>query len=53
MNKEEFLTAYRTLVKRAFNFSEIGRCEGLLALESLVDKDKVDKRDILNMVFSL
>jgi len=46
MSRKEFLTAYRAVVERALSFNSVARREGLLALEALLDNEKVAARDI-------
>ena len=46
MNTDEFFEAYKQMAKHVISFSEIGRREGLLALEGKLDQDKINKRDI-------
>jgi len=46
MNHDEFVKKYYDIVRRAMEFSEKARREGLLALEEKFDKEKIDDRDI-------
>jgi hypothetical protein len=46
MNRNEFVTIYTAFVKRALEFAEKARREGLLTLESSLDREKVKGRDI-------
>jgi flagellar motor component MotA len=47
MNREEFVKRYYEIAKRALAFNEKAREEGLLALEDVLDLEKINKRDIL------
>jgi len=46
MNRDEFVKKYFEIVKRAMEFSEKARREGLLALEGKFDQEKIDDRDV-------
>jgi len=46
MNRDEFIKKYYDIVKRAMEFSEKARREGLLALEEKFDKEKINDRDV-------
>ena len=46
MNNEEFDQNCRDFMKRAIEYSEKARREGLLALEDLIDCEKARNRDI-------
>ncbi|MDR2952228.1 MAG: hypothetical protein LBU82_03200 [Treponema sp.] len=46
MTHDEFIAEYFKVSARAIEFSEKARREGLLSLESFIDFEKVDKRDI-------
>jgi flagellar motor component MotA len=46
MNRDEFVKKYYEIVRRAMEFSEEARREGLLALEGKFDHKKIDDRDI-------
>jgi flagellar motor component MotA len=46
MERSEFVERFHEIVKRAMIFCKIARNEGLLALEEMLDKEKLEKRDI-------
>jgi len=46
MNRDEFVKKYYEIAKRAMEFSEKARREGLLALEGKFDRKKIEDRDI-------
>jgi flagellar motor component MotA len=46
MNRDEFVKKYYDIVRRAKEFSEKARREGLLALEEKFDRKKIEDRDI-------
>jgi flagellar motor component MotA len=46
MNRDEFVKKYYDIVRRAMEFSEKARREGLLALEGMFDHKKINDRDI-------
>jgi len=46
MNHDEFVKKYYDIAKRALEFSEKARREGLLALEEKFDHEKINDRDI-------
>ena len=46
MNYDEFRSEFFVVLKRAMFFSEKVRREGLLALEEILDAEKIGKRDI-------
>ena len=46
MNYDEFRSEFFVVLKRAMFFSEKVRREGLLALEEILDAEKISKRDI-------
>jgi flagellar motor component MotA len=47
MNRNEFIEKYLETAKRALDFTEKARREGLLALEDELDREKIAARDIL------
>jgi flagellar motor component MotA len=47
MTHDEFIAEYYRVSARAIQLSEKSRREGLLALEDVIDFDKVNQRDIL------
>jgi flagellar motor component MotA len=46
MNEEEFKSAYIEIAKKAFNFAELTRKNGLLAVEENLDKERIKDRDL-------
>jgi flagellar motor component MotA len=46
MTRENFLKNYYRIAERALKCVETARREGLLALEDIIDKEKVNERDI-------
>ena len=46
MDKEEFEIQYNNITERAMLLSEKSRREGLLALEEVIDEEKLIQRDI-------
>jgi len=46
MNRDEFVKKYYDIAKRAMEFSEKARREGLLALEEKFDHEKINDRDV-------
>ena len=46
MNHDEFVRKYYDIAKRAMEFSEKARREGLLALEEKLDREKINDRDV-------
>jgi len=46
MNHDEFAKKYYDIVRRAMEFSEKARREGLLALEEKLDHKKINDRDV-------
>jgi flagellar motor component MotA len=46
MNRDEFVKKYYDIARRAMEFSEKARREGLLALEGMFDHKKINDRDI-------
>ena len=46
MTHDEFIKDFHVIFRRAMNFAEKARREGLLALEEDIDSGKVDNRDI-------
>jgi flagellar motor component MotA len=46
MTYNSFVNSYNKVIERAMECSEKARCEGLLALEDIIDKEKVKDRDI-------
>jgi len=46
MNRDEFVKKYNDIVRRAMEFSEKARREGLLALEGKFDREKINDRDV-------
>ena len=47
MNYDEFVTEYHSVSARALQLSKKARGEGLLALEEMINHEKVKQRDIL------
>ena len=47
MTRDEFMTEYQSVSARAIQLSKKARREGLLALEEMIDPEKVKQRDIL------
>jgi flagellar motor component MotA len=47
MTRNEFVNKYTEIVELALQYSEKTRREGLLALEHVLDREKIDERDIL------
>ena len=47
MTHDEFVTEYHNVSARAIELSKKARREGLLALEEMIDREKVKQRDIL------
>jgi len=47
MTRDEFIAEYRKVSARAIMLSEKARREGLLALEEVLDFEKLNRRDIL------
>ena len=46
MNRDEFVKEYYGIARRAMEFSEKARREGLLALEEKFDHEKINNRDV-------
>jgi flagellar motor component MotA len=46
MTRDEFVKEYNEIVKRAFAFTDKARREGLLAIEDVLDGEKIGNRDI-------
>jgi len=46
MNRTEFVEKYNNIVGKALESAEKARREGILALEDVLDKEKIDGRDI-------
>jgi flagellar motor component MotA len=46
MNRDEFVKKYYDIARRAMEFSEKARREGLLALEGKLDHKKINDRDV-------
>jgi len=46
MNQDEFLTKYSEIIIKTIKYSKKARTEGLLALEDVLDEEKVNNRDI-------
>jgi flagellar motor component MotA len=46
MNRDEFAKKYYDIAKRAMEFSEKARREGLLALEEETDEERINDRDV-------
>ena len=46
MNNEEFVKEYRETVSRIFLLSDKARREGLIAVDSMIDENKYNQRDI-------
>jgi len=46
MTRDEFIAEYYKVSARAIQLSEKARREGLLALEDVIDSDKLNRRDI-------
>jgi len=47
MTYEEFLAEYHDVSARALQFLEKGRRDGILAMEDIINREKVNQRDIL------
>ena len=47
MNNEEFVKEYRETVSRILLMSDKARREGLIAVDSMIDENKYNQRDIL------
>ena len=47
MTHDEFITEYYRVAARAIQLSDKARREGLLAMEDIIDKEKMMQRDIL------
>ena len=47
MTHDEFITEYHRVAARAIQLSDKARREGLLAMEDIIDKEKMMQRDIL------
>jgi len=47
MTRDEFITEYNSVSARALQLSKKARIEGLLALEEMINHEKVMQRDIL------
>ena len=48
MTRDEFVQEYNDTVKRAMEFAARARREGLLALEDVLDQEKINDRDIFH-----
>jgi flagellar motor component MotA len=48
MDRSEFDKRFNEILKRAMDFSEIARREGLLGLEERIDNNKASNRDIFD-----
>jgi len=48
MNRDEFIEAFYHVFEQAIIFSQIARREGLLALEEMLDLEKINNRDIFD-----
>jgi len=46
MTFDEYKNEFYTILKRAINFAEKARREGLLALDKAIDSERADNRDI-------
>jgi flagellar motor component MotA len=46
MTRDEFIKQYNDIVRHALVFNEKARKEGLLAMEDLLDREKINDRDI-------
>jgi flagellar motor component MotA len=46
MTHDEFIEKYYDIAGRALTFSEKARREGLLAVEDILDQEKIDERDV-------
>ena len=46
MNQDEFLTKYNETIINTLKYSKKARTEGLLALEDVLDEEKVNNRDV-------
>jgi len=46
MTRDEFIKNYEDLARKAIGMSDKSRREGLLALENIIDPEKVKERDI-------
>jgi flagellar motor component MotA len=46
MNRDEFVKKYYDIARRAMEFSEKARREGLLALEEETDEERINDRDV-------
>jgi flagellar motor component MotA len=49
MKNEDFVKEYRKIVQRAFEMEEKSRREGLLALDDLIDENKLKQRDVMEL----
>jgi len=47
MTHDEFITEYHRVAARAIQLSDKARKEGLLAMEDIIDREKMMQRDIL------
>jgi len=47
MTYDEFVTEYHSVSARTLQFLEKGRRDGLLAMEDMINREKVNQRDIL------
>jgi flagellar motor component MotA len=48
MIRDEFVNNYTEIVRRALEYAEKARREGLLALDEELDQEKIDARDIFD-----
>jgi flagellar motor component MotA len=49
MSSKDFVKEYHEIVERALKLSEKARSEGFLAIEDLIDEDKYNQRDVLEL----
>jgi flagellar motor component MotA len=53
MTKEEFGKSYNEIIEKSMLWSKKARCEGLLALEKMLDVEKYRQRDIMELGMQL
>ncbi|MDR1316154.1 MAG: hypothetical protein LBK13_04695 [Spirochaetales bacterium] len=49
MNSEDFVKEYHEIAERALKLAEKARREGFLVIDELIDEDKYDQRDVMEL----